>query len=52
MLKEIEKIIRSCKKDGYIIHIVKIGTTLDSNVGCFDNVPEEFISKMIIKYNS
>ena len=28
-LKAIEKIIRSRKKDGYGIQIVKIGTTLD-----------------------
>ena len=51
-LKAIEKIIRSRKKDGYAIQIVKIGTTMDSNVGRFDNVDEEFISKMIVKYNS
>ena len=51
-LKAIEKIIRSRKKDGYGIQIVKIGTTLDSNVGRFNNVSEEFIDKMIVKYNS
>jgi hypothetical protein len=51
-LKAIEKIIRSRKKDGYSIQIVKIGTTLDSNVGRFDNVDEEFIDKMIVKYNN
>ena len=51
-LKAIEKIIRSRKKDGYGIQIVKIGTTLDSKVGRFDNVDEEFISEMIVKYNS
>ena len=51
-LKAIEKIIQSRKKDGCNIQIVKIGTTLDSNIGCFDNVPEEFISKMIVKYNN
>lgn len=51
-LKAIEKIIRSRKKDGYAIQIIKIGNVLDSNVGRFDNVDEEFISKMIVKYNS
>ena len=51
-LKAIEKIIRSRKKDGLHIQIVKIGTTLDSNIGRFDNVSEEFIDKMIVKYNS
>jgi hypothetical protein len=51
-LKAIEKIIKSRKKDGHHIQIVKIGTTLDSNVGRFDNVDEEFIDKMIVKYNN
>ena len=51
-LKAIEKIIKLRKKEGYGIQIVKIGTTLDSNVGRFDNVDEEFIDKMIVKYNS
>ena len=51
-LKAIEKIIKLRKKEGYGIQIVKIGATLDSNVGRFDNVDEEFIDKMIVKYNS
>lgn len=51
-LKAIEKIIKSRKKEGYNIQIIKTGTVLDSNIGCFDNVDETFIDKMILKYNS
>ena len=50
-LKAIEKIIKSRKKEGYYIHIVKRDNMLESNIGCFDNVDEDFIDKMIVKYN-
>ena len=51
-LKAIEKIIRSRKKDGYYIQIIKMNSTMEFVGGRFDNVDEEFIDKMIIKYNS
>ena len=50
-LKAIEKIIKSRKKEGYYIHIVKRNNMLESNIGCFNNVDEDFIDKMIVKYN-
>ena len=51
-LKAIEKIIRSRKKDGYGIQIVKMNSTMEFVGGRFDNVSEEFIDKMIVKYNN
>ena len=48
-LKAIEKIIKSRKKEGYYIHIVKRDNMLESNIGCFNNVDEDFIDKMIVK---